>query len=162
MAEILLGRHELEEGALPGVCVVCGADQATPVKTKLHVIVAENPLIRTFRVQDGWLPCCSLHQWHFFRRQIHIFGGALCMAMFLPCLALTALVVGPFVRETPFGWVCAIVALVVPVLVGLGIMYLGRFGNVQAGDITDAGVLMTNVADRFVDAVTAARARRAK
>ena len=46
----------------------------------------------------------------------------------------------------------------VPVLVGLGIMYMGRFGNTEAGDITDAGVLMTNVADRFVDAVKAARA----
>ena len=160
MAEIHLGRHELEQGALPAVCAVCGADQATPVKTKLHVQVAENPLFRTLRVQDTWLPCCPRHQWHFYRRQIHIFLGALCMAMFLPCLGLTVLVLGPFLRKTSFGWVFAIVSLVVPVLVGWGIMYMGRFGNTEAGDITDAGVLMTNVADRFVDAVKGSPGRK--
>jgi hypothetical protein len=83
------------------------------------------------------------------------------MAMFLPCLGLTALVLGPFLRQTSFGWVFAILALVIPVAVGLFIVYRGRFGNVQAGDITDAGVLLTNVADRFVDAVNAARTGKA-
>jgi len=160
VADILLGRQELEQGALPGVCVVCGAEQATPVKTKLHVIVAENPLITTLRVHDGWLPCCPRHQWHFYRRQIHIFAGALCMAMFLPCMGLTALVLGPFLRETSFGWVFAIVALVLPFVVGLVIMYKGRSGNVQARDITDEGVLMMNLSERFVDAVKAARTRK--
>ena len=160
VADILLGRQELEQGALPGVCVVCGAEQATPVKTKLHVIVAENPLITTLRVHDGWLPCCPRHQWHFYRRQIHIFAGALCMAMFFPCMGLTALVLGPFLRETSFGWVFAIVALVLPFVVGLVIMYKGRSGNVQARDITDEGVLMMNLSERFVDAVKAARTRK--
>jgi hypothetical protein len=157
VAEILLGRHELEQGELPAVCAVCGADQATAVKMKLHIQVAENPLFRTLRVQEAWLPCCPRHQWHFYRRQIHILIGALCIAMFLPCLGLTVLVLGPFLRQMPFGWVFAIVSLVVPALVGVGIMYRGRSGNTEAGDITDVGVLMTNVADRFVDAVKAAR-----
>src|SRR5262245_64828620 len=129
MAEILLGRHELEQGALPSVCAVCGADPATPVKTKLHVMVAENPLFRTLRVQDSWLPCCPRHQRHFYRRQIHIFAGALCMAMFLPCMGLTALVLGPFLRETSFGWVFAIAAIVVPVVRGCVMTVLWRVGN---------------------------------
>ena len=157
MAEIVLLPHELEKGGLPGVCARCGAGQATPVKTKLHVIVAENPFVVTFGTQDGWLPMCPRHQWHFFRLRGHMIAGALCMAMLLPCMLITASVLGPFVRHLSFGWVFAIVGLVAPVLVGFIVIRIGRIGDVQAGDITKEGVLVINVSDQFVDAVTTAR-----
>jgi hypothetical protein len=157
MAEVVLHRHELEKGGLPAVCVRCGAGRATPVMTKLHVIAAENPLYMTLRVQDAWLPLCPKHQWHFYRNRIHVIAGALCMAMFLPCLGLTALVLGPFVSDLKFGWVFGIVALVAPVVVGFIVMYIGKYGNVQAGDVTEEGWLVTNVSDRFIKAVQVAR-----
>jgi hypothetical protein len=159
MAQIVLHPFELAKGHLPDLCVVCGADHTTPVTTKLHIIVAENLVTNTLRVQDAWFPCCQLHQWHFYRQRILVVVGALCMAMFLPCLGLTALILGPFVRDLPFGWVVGIVALIAPFVVGFIIMYIAKHGNVQAGDITDQGWLIVNVSDGFVAAVEAERRR---
>ena len=157
MPEIFLRPDELEQGGLPDVCVVCGAHHTTPTPVRMHIQIADNPLFRTLRYHDVRLPLCSGHKWHFYRHRIHILVGGLCMAMFLPCMALTTFAVGPFVRNLSFGWVFAIAGLVIPWIVGAIIMYVGKYGNVEAADITQEGILVVNVSERFVESVMGAR-----
>ena len=162
MAEILLHPYELEHGALPSVCAVCGAKEGIPVKTKLNVAVAEHALTTTLRVQDAWLPLCQRHQWHFQRRTFYVLGFVACFVATLPVMACYAFTIGQLLSDTPFAWICGAGLPLGMVAASFALAAIGRHGNVQAGDITDQGVLVINVSERFAEAVISARQAKSR
>lgn len=165
MAEILLHPRELERGTLPSVCAVCGVKEGTPVKTKLHVAVAEHALTRTLRVQDAWLPLCQRHQWHFQRATFYLLGFVACFVGTLPVMACYAFTIGQLLRDTSFGWMIGLSLALGMIGASFILAAIGRRCNVQAiqaVEITAEGVLVINVSERFAEAVISARQAKSR
>jgi hypothetical protein len=167
MARIKLGRHEAEEGDLPQQCIRCGAPQ-TLVKRKsfswhpqwvyVLLLVGLLPclivaLILTKRMTAA-IPLCEQHKSYWLKRNAWIWGTCFIVAM--ACVGAFALVVQGAERKAPrgedlSGLVClgSTLAGLVWLVVAAVIQHL----TIRPTQITDTSITLTNVSDKFVDAV---------
>jgi hypothetical protein len=160
MAEMLLFAHELPAGGLPDCCVVCGASSCTPTRERLAVIVADYEFVRKLRSSDGWLPLCEQHRLHFRRPLFAALGGCGVMALGIGLAIVVGLILGRIMG--PGNEVSAFIALGLAAVSAVAGLIVGRqFGRrrmVHAINVTDEGVQLTNLSERFVAAVKTARA----
>lgn len=154
MAEILLRFRECEEGDLPRVCAVCGEGDAEFVDTTLRSLIARGPDSATYRVVDSSLPLCDRHSNHF-RRPLFIALGAVgCLAVvFIGVISSFVMLIGVLHDKI---FVFAPIALVVCLGAMIGMVVaivLANRGQVRARAINERGVIVVNVAAKFVKAV---------
>ena len=160
MAEILLKYRECEERELPRVCIVCGKGRAEFVDTTLRVMVAGGPDSTTYRVVDSSLPVCGRHRSHFYRATFIALGAFGCLALVFMGIIGGTIALMPILMERIFFVAPVAIVLCVGALIGtVVVMVMASRGGVRARAINDRGVVMINVAPKFVKAVEKYRAR---
>jgi hypothetical protein len=149
MARVLLRRHEVEDRALPFVCLRCGRP-ASLWKTKQFFLAAPAGVGAVGKLTRVEVPLCSGHRRHWLWRGLFGAVGGVLVACFLVGLAAVAEpdTVPPAWRPAlsiPFGIACIGLPLWVPV------MLLLHFTSVRPTHVTADDITLAGVAPGFVD-----------
>jgi hypothetical protein len=170
MAEIRLGRYEIESRALPHVCLKCGAPAAIHKKKKFHW----HPAWVNLFVFFGLLPCailmivlrksmtvpvplCERHKNHWLWRQVVGIGGVVLLLVGLfGGLALNS-ARGNEASDALAGTFCFGIALYLFVWVVIWIVL--SVIEIKPNEITDHTITLKGVHQHFIDAMH--RLRRA-
>src|SRR5262249_22984986 len=170
MAGVTLTRSECDQGRTPTMCLVCGQASAQHQNVTLvnqNQFAMASHLTGVGGMQPGCtalLPLCPQHADVFSSR-----GRALVPLLCLGGFFLTFVVAGVGVLifslsgKTALGMlVCFLPGFLVAagLVVGAVLHYwIGRFTKVTVTQVNERGVTLTNISDRFVDALEAHRGR---
>jgi hypothetical protein len=171
MAQIRLGRFEVEGRQLPRICVRCGAPAAILLNKNFawqpywvfllflagvfsliglvpFVIVA---VIFTKRMRVA-VPFCGRHRGYWRKLNVLGFGGVAAAALFV--FAVSYLTFHRDQNGSDFtSWLCVTgFSLVIVWLVGFAVMWSN---SIRATDISDHSITLTGVSSGFVQAVYA-------
>jgi hypothetical protein len=152
MAKILLHRHEVEDRALPFVCLKCGR-AGDLWKTKRFLLASPSPVGNVGKLTLIEVPLCSAHKNHWFWRGLFGWGvGGVLVALFLPgffAIAEHNQIPAPW--RTIFG-----VALGVGffgLILWLPVMLVLHFTSVRPSKITEDDITLVGVSPVFVTKV---------
>jgi hypothetical protein len=149
VAKILLRRHEVEERALPYVCLRCGRP-ANLWKTKNFILAAPYGAAAVGKLSRIEVPLCSRHRRHWLWRALFGVLGGLVVASFLIGLAGVAepQSVSPAWRDALipfFGVGCVGLPLWLPVMLIL------HFTSVRPTKVTEDDITLAGVSRDFVE-----------
>ncbi len=148
MAQIRLTLDEAN-GRLPAVCMVCGEPA---IVTKRKMMLRHQPWSLRYYYVGIQTPLCETHRWHWLKRTL------ILLAVMLPCAAVA---IGSFhalrimeeqagqAKMGPLPCVLPFILLVVFLIFSIVL----KNTTVHAIEITESEIVLTKVAQEFVDAV---------
>ncbi len=164
MASIRLGRYEIEEYELPGVCAKCG-DKAVAAPAKrfswyppwivvlifvgllLYVIVA---MVLTKRMTVR-LPFCERHRNYWRNRALFMYGGLLGFLLAAIAFGILAGTIDNQNVSNIFGVACGVSAVLL--LVWLIVAAIMQAAGIKANEITDRSITLAALSKDFVEAI---------
>jgi hypothetical protein len=169
MASIRLYRREVEEGALPRICMRCGADANAekhrhftwyPPWVNLLLLIGVLPAAIVAMVltkkMHVYAPMCANHKNHWLMRNLVIFGGLVAVIAFgLATTFIVGVISGMTdskqAGDAAFGIGCA--ASAVLLLVWLVCVIIAQNTAIRPTEITEKTITLRGVSEQFVAAM---------
>ena len=163
MAEVRLGKFEVEKGRLPKLCMVCGTESSLKVKKTFSwyprwivalIIFGALPAFIVAMILTKKMtikaPLCHDHRNHWFGRSLFLYLGLLVMGLIGFLLVMTvAIQSGQHGRDNNWmGFAC--LGSVVLFLVWLIVAAILQSTGIQATEITDKSITLKGVDSTFL------------